>query len=449
MIKHQQADEARRAAVAALVRVHRGGWANLSGTALAAPTLTPRDRAFAGALFLGTTERLVTLDYLLAPLLSRPAEKLDVEVRAILETGLYQMLYMRVPASAAVNEGAGLAKVFGKKSATGFINAVLRRAANLYAKNAEASGPDLSGFLFKDEVERVCVTWSVSKAVAMAVMEAMPDEYNDFFAASFSKGELCLRVNTLKITPEQLTAELEREGIPVRAGGLPACLYATIPGGVAGEPLFNNGFYHVQGEASQTAVACVQAQPGEQVLDTCAAPGGKAATLAQQMGGGTGLCACDIQPARKLLIEETFKRLGISGAKVLENDAAAYRADLAGQDRVLCDVPCSGLGVIAQKPDLRYVNGDNFTSLPSIQLKVLSVSSRYVKRGGRLVYSTCTIRRQENEDVVLAFLAQNKDYTLLEPPCQPKNALIRNKMMTLFPQRSGFDGFFVATLEKM
>lgn len=448
-MSQQSVDGARRAAAAALVRIHRGGWTHLSGSPLASPALTPRDRAFAGALFFGSTERLVTLDFLLRPLLSRPVEKLDVEVRAVLETGLYQMLYMRVPPSAAVNESVGLARAFGKKSAAGFINAVLRRAAASYGADGVGTGPDLSAFSFEDETQRVCVVWSVSKAVAKAVMAALPGEYDAFFAASFSKGELCLRTNTLKITTGKLAEALERQGAQLRAGEVPGCLYATLPGGVAQEPLFLEGYYHVQGEASQLAAYCVGAQPGERVLDLCAAPGGKAATLAQYMGGGKGLTACDIHPARVKLIEETFTRLGVADAEIIQNDASVYKAAFAGMDRVLCDVPCSGLGVMAQKPDLRYVDGENFDALPPLQLKLLKTASRYVKQGGRLVYSTCTIRPEENGQVVQAFLEGNKEYCLIEPPLSPRGAVVEENRMTLLPHLGGQDGFFVATMEKL
>lgn len=421
----------------------------MAAGALEGPSLTPRDKAFAGALFYGSVERLATLDFLLAPLLKKPVEKLDAEVRAILECGLYQMLYMRVPQSAAVNESVKLARAFGKSSASGLVNAVLRRAAQGVLPQDPAAGPDFSRLAFADERQRVCVEWSVGPAVADAVMEALPDEYDAFFAASFSKGELCLRCNTLKNTPEALSATLETGGAAVRGGQLAGVLYANIPGGVAQEPLFTKGLYHVQGEASQYVCANLDAQKGQRVLDLCAAPGGKTATLAQHMGGGAGLTSCDVRENRLGLIKEAMQRLDLPGVAVLHNDAAVYRADFEGQDRVLCDVPCSGLGVLAQKPDLRYTDGAGFAALPELQLKILSTAARYVKRGGRLVYSTCTLRPQENGEVVRDFLAQAEGFALAPPQHQPAGAALEDGMMTILPHKTGLDGFFVASLVRL
>lgn len=443
-----KADPARRTAAAAIVRLHEGGWANLiAKEALAAPLLSARDRAFAGALFYGAAERLVTLDTLLAPYLKRPPEALDAEVRAVLETGVYQMFYMRVPVSAAVNESVKLVRSMGKSSAAGLVNAVLRRVA-------EAGPLEGRQLRFASELERVQVVYSVGEAVARAVMQALPEEYDAFLAACFGGDigaeELCLRANTLKITVAALARRLEEQGARVRPGTLPGCLYTAMPGGVAADGLFAEGLYHVQGEASQYACACLGARPGMRVLDLCAAPGGKSATLAQQMGGGVGLTCCDVQPHRLPLIEKTFARLGIEGAAVLLNDAAEYNEALAGQQAVLCDVPCSGLGVLRKKPDLRYVDGQNFTSLPALQLKVLNTAARYVVEGGRLVYSTCTIRKEENGDVVSQFLRQNPAFRAVAPPMPPPQGAINNEQnITILPHCTGLDGFFVATLQRL
>lgn len=450
-------DKARRAAAAALVKVHRGGWtAAAADGVLAGPSLAPRDRAFAGALFFGATERLATLDALLVPLLSRPIGKLDIEVRAILETGLYQMLYMRVPARASVDESVKLAKAFGKSSASGLVNAVLRSAATLYAAKLPQDTPPndiapllLDKGLFTSEEDRVRLVWSVSRAVASAVMDSLPGDYDAFFGATFSDATLALRVNTLKTTPEELERELGRHGAQVRPGPLPGSLLADIPGGVAGEVLFTNGFYHVQGLASQYAVTCLAPKPGMKVLDLCAAPGGKSATIAEELGGGEGLTLCDLSAPRLALALDGMERLGIEGAEAFVNDAARYNPNLLGQDAVLCDVPCSGLGVLGQKPDLRYATGDNFAALPDTQLGILSTASRYVREGGRLVYSTCTIRREENEDVVERFLKCNNGFRLLPPLHRPDGAEITDGMMTILPQKAGMDGFFVATLERL
>lgn len=440
-------DRARKAAVGALIKVHGGGWSNLSlKNVLAAPSLSLRDRAFAAALFYGTAERLVTLDYLIAPLLKKPLERLDVEVRAVLETGLYQMLYMHVPPRAAVDEAVKLTRGFGKSSAAGFVNAVLRRLED----PAPPKGP------FADETERVSVLYSVSPAVARALMAALPGEYEAYLAASFRAPRLCLRTNTFKTTTDKLEAALRQKGADVqRSDGLKDCLYVDLPGGVAGEGLFEEGLYQVQGEASQYAVACLAPRHGERVLDLCAAPGGKSAMAAMLMGAspgerpGAGVWACDVRENRVELMARGMKRMGLGGVRVLQNDASKANAALAGFDRVLCDAPCSGLGVLGKKPDLRYGDGGNWRQLEKLQAQILQNAAAATKRGGRLVYATCTIRREENENIVRGFLAQNEDFALVVPPKAPEGAVVRDNMMTILPQKTGLDGFFVATLERL
>jgi 16S rRNA (cytosine967-C5)-methyltransferase len=381
----------------------------------------------------------VTLEVLLAPCLRRPVEKLDVEVRAVLECGLYQMLCMNVPPRAAVDEAVKLVRGLKKSSAAGLVNAVLRKAQHA----------DVNAMKFGSERERVRAVWSVSEAVADAVMKAMPNDYDAYFAASFAKREVCLRVNTLKTSTEELAAALGQKDIAVREGQLPNCLYAELPGGVAEEENFLAGRYHVQGEASQFACAALMVKKGQDVLDVCAAPGGKTATLAQHMGGGEGLVACDVRENRLPLIENTLKRLGIKGVRVLHRDAAGFDPAQGGCDRLLCDVPCSGLGVLAAKPDLRVADGKNFEELPRLQWKILTASARYIKQGGMLVYSTCTVRSEENAEVVRRFLAENAGFRLAMPPRVPKGAQMDDKLMTILPQHTGMDGFFVATLERL
>ncbi len=465
MAKRQSVDKARKAAVEALVQIHKGMFSSSAIEVFDKKDLSPRDLAFAGALFFGTAERIATIDFLLAPFLKK--SKLDKEVRAILECGLYQMLCMRVPTSAAVNESVNLTRAMGKSSAAGLVNAVLRKAAQKvekYSKDMQACEKALDEnendssklnlwleeLFFTDEIQRVCVVYSVSEAVAKAVMQALPNEYDDYFKASFSQGELCLRVNSLRIKRDELISQMKNSGISARAGEWPHTIHAFIPGKVAQEPLFLQGMYHVQGLASQCACLCLGAKKGDKVLDICAAPGGKSASIAQDMQGGMGLYSCDLHPGRLKLVRENLDRLGLFEVQTMENDATIYREEFCEQDRILCDVPCSGLGVLAQKPDLRYVNGESFSALPKLQLEILNTSAKYVKKGGRLVYSTCTVRSEENEEVVKAFLSQNKDeFALIEPKAVPTGAVVKDKMMHLWPHYTKTDGFFVATIERL
>lgn len=440
-------DQARKKAVQALAMIHKGSWTASASAALS--HLSPQDTAFASALFYGCVERLATLDFVLSGLSKRGLDKLDVEVRSILECGLYQMFYMHVPASAAVNESVKLARGFGKTSAAGFVNGVLRSAARQYEKLPDNGGPDLSKITFASEEQRVCTLWSVSPAVAQAIMQALPDSYEAFLASTFSQGQLCLRVNLLRTQREALQQELEKEKIICKPGNLPGSLYISGAAGLFSTAAFGQGHFHVQGEASQYACANLSAQPGMKVVDLCAAPGGKTATLAQDMQGEGQLISCDIHESRLALIRENLQRLGIAWVKVLQNDAAVCNEDLQDCDRVLCDVPCSGLGVLAQKPDLRYAKGDNFAGLPPLQLSILETAARYVKPGGLLVYSTCTIRPEENEQVVDAFLENHFDFLMDDIEFAPKGAVLQPGMMTVLPNRTGLDGFFVARMKRL
>lgn len=430
----------RRAAVAALMHAEQGGYANLVlNQALKDFTGTPRDRAFCAALFYGTVERLITIDYLLAPFLKKPLARLDREVRAILRCGLYQARWMKsVPVPAAVDESVALTRGMGKTSACGMVNAVLRRAA----------ASDLAGVRWPDEPARLGIEYSVSPAIARLLYKAYPDDCEDILRASFTPPPLCVRVNTLKTDAAALTAALARACISARPGEAPDSLYLENPGDVTRLDLFQQGMFHVQGAASQLACAALGAKPGETVLDLCAAPGGKSALLAQEMQNSGTLIARDIAQNRLSLIGSAFQRLGVACARVEAGDAARYDASLTGADAVLCDVPCSGLGVLAKKPDIRLKTLDTLEELTGIQQAILETASHYVRPGGRLVYSTCTLNPAENGGVVQDFLARHPEFSAQNLPRVPAGALLDGGLMTLLPHRTGMDGFFVAFLTK-
>ncbi len=443
----QTIDPARKAAVTALIQLHRGGWSNLSlKNALAPLSLSLRQRAFASALFYGTAERLVTLDYMLAPHLRRKIDKLDVEVRAALETGLYQIHFMDVPARAAVNEAVKLTRHFRKASAAGFVNAVLRKAA----KKPLPQGP------FENEAERLSVLYSVSPVVAAALMQALPDDCEAFLGAAFEAPPLTIHTNLYKTTAKALEEKLLASGATTEETPLDGGFNVTLATGVAGDALYQEGYYYVQGLASRYATACLNAKSSDAVLDLCAAPGGKTAALAMAMfdpaaahKAGQGITACDMDTHRVNLLQASLDRLGLDGVTACINDAAVYNDTLGHFDKILCDVPCSGLGTIAKKPDLRYGTGENWAELEALQTEILQTAGRYLAKGGRLVYSTCTVRRQENQDIVNNFLKKNDDFRVIEPPAKPENAILEDNMMLLLPHKTGLDGFFVATLERV
>ena len=432
---------ARAAAVQALLQVEAGGYSNLVlKNRFAGFQGTLQEKAFAAAVFYGTVERQNTLDYCLEKFLRKPVAKLDAPVRAILRAGLYQAQYMKsVPVHAAVNESVALCRRMGKASAAGLVNAVLRRAAAV----------DVSREVFSDEIQRLCVWYSVSRPVAQLLRRQLGQNAERLLAASFEKPALAVRVNTLKTTPHKLCEKFAAHGVSARPGRVPNSLVLEQAGDITALAEFSDGLFHVQSEASQAACAALAPRPGEKVLDVCAAPGGKSATLAQYMENRGVLFSRDAAQNRVPLIDEALARLGVSCAYTACADARVYDEQLAGADAVLCDVPCTGLGVLAKKPDIRYKTLDGLEQLYAVQRDILETSARYVKKGGRLVYSTCTVNPKENEEAVQNFLARHPQFRPAPYRCPIPGACGQGGMATLYPFFTQTDGFFIASLERL
>ncbi len=258
-----------------------------------------------------------------------------------------------------------------------------------------------------------------------------------------------VRVNTLRTEDEALTERLQAEGHTVTPGPWPHALMVDFSGSPAASESFRQGLFHVQGLASQYAALCVGARPGQRVLDLCAAPGGKSLTLAQQMNNeGTLLCG-EFVESRVPLLQKALQRCGVTCARAVHNDATCHRTDWPQFDRVLCDVPCSGLGVMAKKPDIRYKDLDGMEKLYADQQKILQNGADSLAENGRLVYSTCTINYKENQAQVEQFLQNNPDFRVVKPELAVPGAR-SDALGTLFlPHKTGTDGFFVAILEKV
>ncbi|MEG1069244.1 MAG: 16S rRNA (cytosine(967)-C(5))-methyltransferase RsmB [Ruthenibacterium sp.] len=431
----------RRAVASALMKQEKSGYSNLIlSHALNEFDGLPRDKAFVSAVFYGTVERLFTLDFLLQKCLAKPLSKMDAEVRAILRSGLYQAKFMEsVPAACAIDEAVKLTRQMGKSSAAGMVNAVLRKA----------SAMDLSQEKFANETQRLSILYSVSVPIVQLLQKKLPDLCEPLLQASFTQPMLCIRVNTLKTTLAEVEAAFAKQSVVTQRGTVPQSLYVQYQGDITATKLFKNGYFHVQGEASQLACSALYPHKGERVLDVCAAPGGKSATLAQYMqNSGTLLCA-DAAQNRLPLIETLLLRNGITCATVTCNDASVYNEAFAEADAVLCDVPCSGLGLLAKKPDIRQKNLDGLADLTQLQAKILDTASRYVKHGGRLVYSTCTINPDENETIVDAFLKAHTEFRAVKIENVPDGAVKCESFVTLYPIYAKTDGFFVASLERL
>lgn len=432
---------ARAVAVKALMRQERDGYANLVLDAVLKqcdPPLAPRDAAFAARIFYTTLERLNLLDYALQPFSKKPLAKLDAPVRAILRSGLAQAWYMEVPLPAAVNESVKLTRHFGKSSAAGMVNAILRRAA----------ATDVQPQQFAAPIERLTVAYSMARPVAQLLYDQYGAEAEPMVAAFYAPRHTTVRVNTLCTDDARLTQELTEESAVVAPGPWEHCLQVSFSGTPAACKAFRQGTFHVQGLASQFAALCVQAQPGQRVLDLCAAPGGKSLTLAYAMQNIGELLSGEGIKSRVSLLQKAFDRCGVTCATPMHSDASVFDETRGTFDRVLCDVPCSGLGVMGKKPDIRYKSLDGVENLYRLQQSILQNGIKYLAQNGRLVYSTCTVNRCENEDQIKALLQVCPDLTVVPPPFVPQGALAGEYGTLFLPHKTGTDGFFVSILER-
>lgn len=420
-----------------------GSYSNiLLNSVLGEQDLSERDRAFAAALFYGVTERKMTLDFIISQNSRIPLSKIQPEALHILRMGIYQLMYMpSVPDSAAVNESVKLCKRMRLFGAQGFVNGLLRG----FVRNGKVV--DYGGM---DTVKRLSTEFSCPEWIARKFSE----EYGEEKAvralnASLGAPPLFARVNTTKTDEEELVALLKKEGVKATVyGGLPACIRLENAGDIERLDAFKAGLFHIQDISSQ--LCCLTLRPilNETVLDICAAPGGKSFTMAELMGNRGKVISMDLYEQRVGLISSGAERLGLGIVDARVNNATRFSEDLPAADRVLCDVPCSGLGVIRRKPEIKYKDEHEFDELPVLQKRILEVSAQYVKVGGTLVYSTCTLSRAENDDVVRAFAAEHTEFSPIVQPV-PFEGAENSYMRTYFPDENGGDGFFTASFRRV
>lgn len=411
----------RKLAVSALIAAENGGYTNLVlDRVIKSNELTPEDEALLSALFYGTVERLLTIYIIIGRYSSHPVKKLKAEIRAILAVSVYQLIFLdKIPASAAVNEAVKLTNSGKYKQLSGFVNAVLRAIA----RNKEALQQEL------ETSKDLTFKYSVSQSFAKELIEQYGrEEAEAFLAASLSKPPVFVRYNTIL----KGTASDEHN---YQSTDLENCFLIKDIGCFLESNDFKNGYFHIEDKACQYACKELKVQPNDRVLDTCAAPGGKTFTLAQYMENSGEIVACDIHEHRLKLIVDGAKRLRITNITTQLNDAGLYNSQLGQFDKILCDVPCSGFGVVRRKPEIKLKETSQFSDLPDIQLKILQTAARYLKKGGYLLYSTCTVRQEENDFVVKRFLSENKDYKIVTT-------------RQLMPQIDGTDGFYYCLLTR-
>ena len=434
---------ARETALNALIACRKeGAWSNgVMKEYILRDRLDSRDAGLATRLCYGVLQNRMKLDFYLKQLLTGKLKDLHPVVHDILHLGLYQLFELdRVPDSAAVNESVDLAKKYCKKQryAPGLVNAVLRKAADgKDSLKQPASWADK--YSHPQELVDLLI-----RDLGKSKMEAMLKANNE-------APETTIQVNTLITSAEALAEKLAAAGVSVRPHGwMTGCLVLSGTGDMEKLESFRKGEFYVQDPAARLSVCCAQLpREGVNLLDCCAAPGGKSFAAAIAMGGKGSITSCDIHPHKVGLIGNGARRLGLENINARVQDAARNNPQWNDQmDTVIADVPCSGYGIIRKKPDIRYKDPASMEDLPQLQLAILRNQARYVKKGGVLLYSTCTLLRRENEDVVAAFLSENDEFylePLVLPAPFPQN---ENGMLTLVPGEYDTDGFFISRLRR-
>lgn len=435
---------ARETALDALIACRkRAAWSNgVLKDYIERDRLDRRDAALATRLCYGVLQNRDLLDFFLQQLLTGRVKDLHPVVRDILHLGLYQIYELdKIPSSAAVNESVQLTKRYCKwqRSAPGLVNAVLRSAVNT---RGTLKMPQTLAQRYSHPQELVDL---LAEYVGQDRLEPM-------LAANNDTPQTVVQVNTLRTTTEDLTRSLAREGVTVLPHRwMPDCLVLSNTGSLEKLEAFRQGLFYVQDAAARLCVMCAQIPVGDQVrvLDCCAAPGGKTFAAAIAMGGKGKIRAADIHRHKTTLIQNGARRLGLENIVVREQDATENHPAWADKmDVVLADVPCSGYGIIRKKPDIRYKSVEDMARMPELQLRILLKQADYVKPGGVLLYSTCTLVRRENEGVVESFLRTRKDFAA-EPMTLPAPFPVNTTgMLTLVPGEYDTDGFFICRLRR-
>ena len=433
---------ARRSALRVLSACRQNGaWADAALAAeLKRESLSAADAALASRIVYGVLQNRLLLDHYLSVYCTQRLDHLQQPLPDILRIGAYQILFLdKVPDSAAVSESVELSKAARRGAAAGLVNAVLRKLAQ---------NKDHLPRLPEDPVERLSVETSHPKWLTERMVSLLGSED----AARFLRGNnavapITVQINPLKTTADALARELSGVGIAARPHlWVPDCLELTGVGDLTTLPAFYRGEFIVQDAAARLTSLVAGIAPDARVLDVCAAPGGKSFSAAFAMGDRGRIVACDLHENKLKRIRDGAARLGLASIEAETADGRAFRPEWADAfDVVLCDVPCSGLGIIRKKPDIRYKDPDGFAALPEIQRAILANASRYARPGGVLVYSTCTVLPEENEAVTDAFLSENADFSY-EPFDLPIGTAAGH--ITLWPQRHGTDGFYIAKLRK-
>ncbi|WP_096199314.1 16S rRNA (cytosine(967)-C(5))-methyltransferase RsmB [Bacillus sp. FJAT-45350] len=412
--------------------------------------ISERDIGLLTEIIYGTIQRRDTLDYYLTPFVKKGLNKLEQWVLVLLRLSLYQMIYLdRVPEHAILNEAVTIAKKRGHQGISGMVNGVLR--------SIQRSGvPSIE--LIKDEMDKLAIETSHPRwLIERWVKEFGYEDAKKMAEMNLIPPSVTIRVNQVKSTVEEAVKRLTDEGLIVTKGDLSQDAIKVTKGYVPSSYSFIKGFVTIQDESSMLVARALDPQPGMNVLDCCAAPGGKTTHLAERMENEGQVTGLDLHSHKVKLIKEQQDRLELSNIEAKALDARKVQEEYENEsfDCILVDAPCSGLGVIRRKPDLKWTKTQNdIEGITSIQKSILQSVAPLLKKGGRIVYSTCTVDRVENEDVVNNFLSQNDEFSLDESMGErlPQEILTSKRyqpgMLTILPQDFGTDGFFISVMKK-
>ncbi len=442
---------AREAAMKILyeVKVNKGYSNILINKVLDQDSFSRLDRAFITELVYGTLENIILLDYIIKQYSKTKLTKINPYTLNILRMGLYQILFLdKVPDFAAVNESVELSKIYSKR-ATGFVNGILR---NISRNKEELKLPDKES----DIVKFYSITYSHPQWMVKALLKHYPEDFvEDLLKTNNKRPKLYARVNKLKTSPEELIDILNGEGV-----GAKKSQYLDEAIIIEGDftqlkklSIYKEGFLYVQDLSSILVSKILDPEERDFVIDICSAPGGKTTHIGELMNNKGKILARDIHEHKLRLVRQNAQRLGIENIQLEKFDALKMDKELCQlADKVLVDAPCSGWGVIRRKPEIKYQQGaEEINNLIRMQYQILTNASRYVKKGGYLVYSTCTINPNENQNIIRRFLQHNDDFTIVDVDDKYKGILaggVQEGMIQLYPHIHATDGFFIAKLMK-
>lgn len=434
-------------ALEAIERINRGGaYSNLLLNELIQKNKVESiDTALLTELVYGTISRQLLLAYEIEPFIKK-AKKVDPWVRSLLQLSLYQMQFLdRVPDHAIINEAVEIAKAKGNPGTGKFVNGVLRSIQREGVPSVE---------LIKDPMERLSTEISLPKFLTEKLVDEIGEEETRKLGLSLLEpSRVSARVDLRFLSREEAIEALAEDGIEARISELSPYGIVADRGFLAGSELFQNGWLTIQDESSMLVAQALQIEPGQKVLDACAAPGGKTTHIASLLDGEGSVTALDIHEHKLKLVRKNAERLRVADTIVTkEMDARKVSETFEAEsfDRILVDAPCSGLGLMRRKPDIKYQKKpEDFVQLPKIQLEILKNCAPALKSGGIMVYSTCTIAVEENQQVIDGFLASHPDFEKIELDLEAKlEPAIHEQMLVLYPELFMTDGFFICAMRK-